>query len=102
MLHRVTLSSLNLANTTGPTMLELRRVSKVYGSGPSEVNALSTVWTLRADKLGTFTLGPSSILFGGERNGRPFGAADALTLQERGDGRCAGVERDLAVVLDPG
>lgn len=48
-----------------------------------EVNGLMTSWTLRADKLGTFTLGPSQITIG---TARRSAAAVRVKVVERGKG----------------
>lgn len=48
-----------------------------------EVNGLMTSWTLRADKVGTFTLGPSQVNIGGARRTT---AAVRVRVVERGKG----------------
>jgi hypothetical protein len=50
---------------------------------PSEMNSLTTSWTLRADKVGTFTLGPASAVV----DGAPQRAAPVrITVVPRGQG----------------
>jgi hypothetical protein len=71
-----------------------------------DVNGLMTSWTLRAEKVGTFTLGPSHITLGG---GRRSGAAVTVRVIEagkgaprmRGGGRPSGVDPFGANPLDP-
>jgi hypothetical protein len=48
-----------------------------------DVNGLVTSWTLRADRVGTFTLGPSQITIGG---GRHAAAPVRVRVVERGKG----------------
>ncbi len=48
-----------------------------------EVNGLVTSWTLRANKVGTFTLGPSQVTIGGTRHSA---AAVRVKVVERGKG----------------
>ncbi len=43
------------------------RLSMNMNGVPSEVSTLTTVWTLRASKLGTFMLGPATVDVGGQQ-----------------------------------
>lgn len=68
---------------------------------PSEMNSLTTTWTLRAEKVGTFTLGPASGSVAGTRySARP----QRVTVVPRGQGggqRQRGGGRGNAITIDP-
>ncbi|MBX3227590.1 MAG: BatD family protein [Labilithrix sp.] len=57
-------------------------VSIVNGRA-SEQHGLTTQWRLRADRLGTFTIGPASVAFG---NGRVSGQAQRVVVVAPGQG----------------
>lgn len=58
-------------------------VSIVNGRA-SESHGLNVSWRLRADRLGTFSIGPGSVAFGG---GRASGTAQKVTVVAPGSGR---------------
>ena len=58
-------------------------VSIVNGHA-TESHGLTTQWRLRADRLGTFSIGPGSVAFGG---GRANGSAQRVTVIAPGTGR---------------
>lgn len=63
-----------------------------------DVNGLMTSWTLRAEKAGTFTLGPSQITVG---RGRRTGAAVRVRVLERGKGQPRMRGRGGRPTIDP-
>ena len=68
-----------------------------------EVNGLITSWTLHADKVGTFTLGPSQITLGGARQSTS-GVRVSVVPRGKGGGRPragSGIDPFGASPLDP-
>jgi hypothetical protein len=77
-----------LANTQGFTIIDQRagptHMVSIINGRVTEKRGLNASWTLRADRLGTFSIGPASVTVGNTRRNAP---AQRVTVVAPGQGR---------------